>query len=452
MQGDARNLDAIPAGSVDLVVTSPPYWQLRAYTDGGRAYGGQIGGEPDIDSYVAALLAVLAECARVVKPSGSIFVNLGDKHATRWASRSEGGGFHAGRGRDDRGGKNTTGLPEKSLLGLPWRFALAACDQLGLVLRQEIIWSKRSGLPESVKDRCQRSHEQLFHFTRRRRYYSAVDVLRVPHAASTIARCAPHRSESGAARKAAGDAVYSDPSWRGQHMRLDQSMHELGRAPRSVWELDGGESAAAVILRAVAAGELPPETALGMLAPPPPEGDAGDVWEIAGQPLTLPPSLGVEHFAAFPMELPRRCIRGWSPPGVCTECGQGRRAVVSRDGVTGGDNNPDSRNGTRRKSGMDGGRAEWARRLEHPDRLAGWACGCDTPSAPTRRAVVLDPFGGTGTTALVADAEGRDAIYVDASADYCRAAAWRTTDRRERARALQVPVPDPEPDGMDALF
>jgi hypothetical protein len=91
----------------------------------------------------------------------------------------------------------------------------------------------------------------------------------------------------------------------------------------------------------------------------------GSVWEIATQPLKVPAELGVDHFAAFPMEWPRRLIQGWSPPG----------------------------------------------------------------------GIVLDPFGGTGTTALVATTLGRHGISVDLSADYCRLAEWRTTDPVERARA-----------------
>jgi hypothetical protein len=84
--------------------------------------------------------------------------------------------------------------------------------------------------------------------------------------------------------------------------------------------------------------------------------------------------------------------------------------------------------------------------------ITGYACACPQPDAPTRPALVVDPFGGTGTTALVAHMHGRHGITVDRSADYCRLAAWRTTDPGQRAAALQVPKPPPVPDGQDALF
>lgn len=405
LRGDARNLP-LPDESVDLLVTSPPYYALRSYTDGGQHYAGQIGAEPTPAEYVAALLDCTREWVRVLKPAGSMFVVLGDKYANdaKWGGATSGKhvpGLHGqtGIGRV----KMRTGMPPKSLMGLPWRYALGCIDNLGLILRSEILWSKPNGLPESVTDRVRRSHEQVFHLTRLPHYYSAVDEIRSPHAEVSIKRAAPHRSPAG--RRNA--EIYADQP--AQTLALAQSLNPLGALP-------------------------------------------GSVWTIATQPLTVPAELGVDHFAAFPMELPRQCILGWSPSGICTACGEGRRPVVDRPGLLGGDNNPDSRNGTRRRSTMDGGSAEWARRVAIPDRITGYACACDEPSSPTRPAVVLDPFGGTGTTALVADVLGRTGISVDRSADYCRLARWRTTDPGERARAMQVPKPAQQASGQLDLF
>jgi hypothetical protein len=82
----------------------------------------------------------------------------------------------------------------------------------------------------------------------------------------------------------------------------------------------------------------------------------------------------------------------------------------------------------------------------------GYACACPEPSAPTRPSVILDPFGGTGTVALMAKALGRIGVSVDMSSDYCRLAQWRTTDPGEMARALQVEKPEPVPNGQVSLF
>jgi hypothetical protein len=143
------------------------------------------------------------------------------------------------------------------------------------------------------------------------------------------------------------------------------------------------------------------------------------------------------------MELPRRCILGWSPPGICTGCGEGRRPVATSV-VT------EDRGGRKFNITEDHGTGKLG--LARLTTITGYACACPEPDAPVRPAVILDPFGGTGTTALIADALGRTGVTVDRSADYCRLAAWRTSDPAERAKAMQVPKPPPVPDGQDSLF
>jgi hypothetical protein len=326
---------------------------------------------------------------------------------------------------------------------------------LGLILRAEIVWAKPNGLPESVTDRVRRAHEQVFHFTRQPRYYAAVDEIREPHAARSLER---YR------------LPYADGA------RYDAATQKASHAGT---------------VDANPLGKLP-----------------GSVWEIPSAPLQVPARLGVDHFAAFPPALVRPLVLGWSPPGVCTACGQGRRPVVDRERETYyGDGR--YRNGAQQvKDGaaMIGWRHDekWGAQTT----ITGYACACtpytdhpidgssgegynrpgegidaghritfpDTPGPPsrlgtrpkvsggreyhfenwqppaTRPAVVLDPFGGTGTTALVASAYGRHGITVDLSAGYCRLAAWRVHDPGERARARAMPKPPPIPDGQEALF
>jgi DNA modification methylase len=367
------NADALalplPDESVDLIVTSPPYFGLRSYTDGGEHYDGQIGSEPTPGEFVDAVIAATAEMTRTLKPSGSIWVNLGDKYG-----------------------------PGKSLLGLPWRYALRCVDDLGLVLRAEVIWSKPNGLPESVTDRVRRSHEQWFHFTKESRYFSAVDEIREPHAPES------------AARYAAG----FKPTKR--------TVGEDGMSTRGIFD---GEPSAPNPL-----GKMP-----------------GSVWDVPTQPLKVPARLGIDHFAAFPMEWPRRLIRGWSPSGICVECGEGRRPTSERT-LTVNRKGRQSHRGISAVDGGDVGSLGWEREVA----ITGYACACDDPTAPTRPAVVLDPFGGTGTTALVAKALGRTGWHVDLSADYCRLAQWRINDPGELARAMQVEKPPAAPEDMDSLL
>ena len=389
LRGDARHLP-LPDGCVDLIVTSPPYFGLRSYTDGGAHYAGQIGSEPTPAAWLDALLECTREWVRVLKPDGNLFVNLGDKYdaGTDSPRRVPGDLNWIRKASSPRG---TTGCP-KSLLGLPWRYAHGCTDQLGLILRAEIIWAKPNGLPESVTDRVRRAHEQVFHLVKQPRYYAAVDEIREPHQVPNQSRTKGHSMNGG---KASG----------GPH--IDPPLNPLGKLP-------------------------------------------GSVWEIPSSPLQVPERVGVDHFAAFPPALVRPIVLGWSPPGVCTACGHGRRPVVDAAFDTQGRTTNGPKNGERRSAGALNMASNV--RSVRSTTITGYACACPRLDAPTRPAVVLDPFGGTGTTALVASTYGRVGVTVDLSADYCRLAHWRVNDPGERARARAMPKPPPIPDGMEPLF
>ena len=396
--------------SVDLVVTSPPYFALRSYTDGGEHYEGQIGSEATPQEFLEALWAVTAECVRVLKPSGSMFVNLGDKYSgvnpgsfrrhtqplpglgvrvLTATATSEATADH----RPDFGG-----TPAKSLMGLPWRYAIGCIDQLGLILRAEVIWSKPNGLPESVTDRVRRSHEQWFHFTKEPRYFSAVDEVREPHTATDR----PNFDGSYGTTPKAARASTS----------LAQDVDRCGNNPL---------------------GKLP-----------------GSVWQIPTEPLRVPDHLGVDHFAAFPSEWPRRIILGWSPSGVCVACGEGRRPVVAKEMVVNGMNTGWRKNDPtlNKNHSIEGG---YPHMTTHAT-ITGYVCACPDTTAPTTPAVVLDPFCGTGTTPAVAHALGRHGIGIDLSADYLRLAEWRCNDPGLRSKVLRVDKPKPVPDGQLDIF
>ena len=387
VRGDARSLP-LPDESVDLVVTSPPYFGLRDY-----GYDGQIGSEPTPGEFLDALLACTSETMRVLKPSGSIFVNLGDKYG-----------------------------PNKSLLWLPERYRIRCTDEFGLIGRAVVIWAKPNGLPESVTDRVRRSHEDWVHLTKSPRYYSAVDEIREPH---------KYPLDERWRRQVGGD--YD----KGASGHINSGLNPLGKLP-------------------------------------------GSVWEIATQPLNVPAELGVDHFAAFPMEWPRRIIQGWSPREVCTACGEGRRPVTDVKREV-------DRYHARQNLGktFDPGRvshhsgdapgAVSTLHMTAARTITGYACACtprvgreireydyETDSWVTRTAtqadvagwtpppstpgVVLDPFSGTGTTALIAAMLGRTGIGVELSADYIRLAQWRASDPKERARAAGL-----DPDQVSAI-
>lgn len=416
VKGDARDLSILKSESVDLIVTSPPYWSLRSYKDDGEHYDGQIGAEPTPAEYVSSLIECTREWMRVLRPSGSLWVNLGDKYNSA-ASGQNGTGKSSLKGHGGEGtvrdrslsarGQAFAGVQPKSLIGLPWRYAIRCVDDLGLILRAEVIWSKPNGLPESVTDRVRRSHETWLHFTKSPRYFAAVDTIREAHApryAERVARYGGRDRDSLPGRQyATGDRKDSGDAKGILGLNRTGSLDPLGKLP-------------------------------------------GSVWEIATQPLKVPAELGVDHFAAFPMEWPRRIVQGWSPSGVCTACGEGRRPVAEKVATDRARNG--AGDGGRGKRGLPGyadiDRATWAEGVRYA--ITGEACACPDASAPARPAIVLDPFGGTGTTALVAKMLGRWGISIDMSADYCRVAEWRVNDPKQMERASRPAKPRPPRD------
>lgn len=501
-QADARHLP-LPDASADLVLFSPPYFKQRSYTDGGVACTGQIGSEADPWEYLDNLWAVTREAVRVLKPGGNLFVNIGDKHSTytgaNWGNARS---FDGNRGQVPRSGPVSApevyGIPYKSKMGLPWRYALgcvgstasklddaevvklllrdvalgilglddaevivdqlaaARGDGLGLALRQEIIWAKPNPMPESASDRARTAHEPIFHFTKagQRRTYYATDMIREPI-------LWPGKSRTS--NKASDVWGQIHPSKQGNLGNSGEN--PLGKIPGSVWWADPDEV------------ELPAHT----------------VWEMATTPLKLPKSLAVEHYAAFPFELARRIVLGWSPERVCGVCGEGRRPVADRQTITvrpGDQPGRDRRAGThvigvnrvigqacactpytdhperRGKTFLDHAQAATAgRSLDGPGRWDRYTSELAAPRGPVREyhldgwvpppstpGVVLDLCGGAGTTAAVAVAYDRTGISLDLSHDYGRATQWRVTDPGERARILGVKKPEPVRPDQGSLF
>jgi len=135
-------LREFPSGCCDFCMTSPPYWGQRAYAGGG------IGLEPDYTDYIENLLAIFREVQRVLKPTGSFWLNIGDAYQS------------------------------KHLLGIPWRVALALTDRQGWILRNQVVWNKVKGGPDNTSDKLRNVHEPLFHFVKSDRYFYDADTIR----------------------------------------------------------------------------------------------------------------------------------------------------------------------------------------------------------------------------------------------------------------------------------
>jgi site-specific DNA-methyltransferase (cytosine-N4-specific) len=176
--GDVRErLLDIPDASIQACVTSPPYWGLRDYGS-----PNQIGAEPDPRHFVATMVDVFREVHRVLRPDGVLWLNLGDSYYNNFGGGSASmttGNATAVRQRGRRNVAKHDTLKLKDLIGIPWEVALALRND-GWYLRQDIIWAKPNPIPESVTDRCTKSHEHIFMLTKSPKYYFDSDAMKEP--------------------------------------------------------------------------------------------------------------------------------------------------------------------------------------------------------------------------------------------------------------------------------
>ncbi len=203
--GDAtRRLAQLPTASVDCVITSPPYYQLRDY-----GAVGQIGLEDTVEDWVEQLRSVCGELARVLKPTGSLWLNLGDSYSR-----------HA-----------RYGASPKSLLAAPERMLLALMHD-GWIVRNKVVWAKTNPMPSSVSDRLSLTYEVVYFLVRSPRYFFDLDAIREPH-----------RSEgSRSARRRPDEPTWAGPlaATRGGLARAratGQPGHLLGKNPGDVWPI-----------------------------------------------------------------------------------------------------------------------------------------------------------------------------------------------------------------------
>jgi DNA modification methylase len=254
----------MPSQSVNCIVTSPPYWGKRDY-----GVTGQYGHESTPQAYVDTMRDVFAEARRVLADDGTCWLNLGDSY-----SASSGGatGLHTYLGPHITT-HLATGVSAKNLLGLPWRVAFALQDD-AWILRNAIIWHKPNAMPESVRDRLNCRHELVFLFVKQSAYWFDLDPIRIPHAATT--RQAIERKRT----------------------------HPTGRSDRSTRPPKYGPGTPEVLTASRYGGQRHTRGH--------PNGrNPGDVWSIPTRPYKGP------HFAAYPIDLPLRCIAaGCKPAGA----------------------------------------------------------------------------------------------------------------------------------------
>lgn len=345
--------------SVQCVVASPPYWGLRDY-----GIDGMIGLEPTLDEWLERMVEVCREIRRVLRSDGTFWLNVGDAYA---ANRSY-------QVRDNKhcevgnisGAVVPAGYKPKDLLMMPARLALALQAD-GWWLRSDIIWAKPNPMPESCTDRPTSSHEHVFLLTRSARYFYDADAVRERQL--TPLNTKAHQS-------------FGAPGGKAEHVYG-------AKVSGDKWEPSGHRN-----LR--------------------------NVWTIATQPYPE------AHFATFPDELPRKCIMaGTSERGCCPQCGAPWVRIVEAEYSPHWKGGHQGYKAVGNASGMVDLSGN-ARMQKHVTTL-GWqpSCDCkhhpqDGPMVPYKPVpcTVLDPFGGSMTTGLVALQLGRRFIGIELNPDY----------------------------------
>ena len=264
-QGDVIDrLKDLNDGSVQCVVTSPPYWGLRDY-----GVDNQLGLEETPEEFVENLVKVFREVRRVLKNDGTVWLNLGDSYS----GSGKGTAGNLGKKYNERhlehktGGIIPKGLKPKDLVGIPWRVAFALQSD-GWYLRQDIIWHKPNPMPESVTDRCTKAHEYIFLLSKSAKYFYDADA---------ISEKAKYYNITGMDATGYKDAY----SFNGKHKNL----------------MDRGQNIHSMHVKR-SKGEGEPDT----------EGKRNkrSVWKINTKPYKE------AHFATFPEELPTLCIKAGS--------------------------------------------------------------------------------------------------------------------------------------------
>ena len=378
IEGDCiKGMATLPDGSVHTCVTSPPYFGLRDY-----GKDDQIGLEETPDQYVAKMVEVFREVRRVLRDDGTVWLNLGDSYSAGGRGGGQDGSIQQGNKGSVTGAVFSTwkveGFKNKNLLGIPWRVAFALQAD-GWYLRQDIIWSKPNPMPESVTDRCTKSHEYIFLLAKSQKYYYDHEAIKEPLADASIGRA--ERKQSLIDRKGVG--TLGKQIQNGVDPKHGYAGLAMGRNGKTGYSDDGKRN-------------------------------RRSVWTV-----TTKPFRGA-HFATFPKDLIEPCVlAGTSAHGCCSECGAPWQRVIEK---TGEFQRRWSTNNAEGSPYNDQGS------MQNTYATTGWQPTCKCADASVVPCTVLDPFTGSGTTCVVALNHGRRFIGTELNPDYIKIATERISD------------------------
>lgn len=319
-------LKELLAESVDCCITSPPYWGLRDY-----GVVGQLGLEKTPEEYVAKMVEVFREVKRVLKKEGTLWLNMGDSFIStppgtrgKYSTGEVGDALYKrkwdrqlGHGEDKKAiYKVPNGYKCKDLAGVPWLLAFALRAD-GWYLRQDIIWHKPNPMPESVTDRCTKSHEYVFLMAKSPKYYFDGEVIKEPaiygpngidNRLPGIVRDRLYDYDSKEAK------LRGRKSWKGSKFHMGKTgEHQLGRSSKKRGEFNGKTNA------------MPGREAFRAITE---TRNKRSVWSIATQPYPE------AHFATFPPDLITPMVKAGCPTGgivLDPFMGSGTTAAVAKD-------------------------------------------------------------------------------------------------------------------------
>ena len=527
-------LKEMPSNSVDVVITSPPYWGLRDYKkatdiwDGdpncehewGESYTrhqeapgknslvkqkgleytvtthictkcgawrGQLGLEPHPDLYIKHMVQVFREVKRVLKETGSFYLNLGDSYyggpmmgmSTRLSLEEN---------KDDKMSKlekpsvtptqDGLWMQPKQLLLIPTRLAQALQED-GWILRNDIIWSKPNPMPCSVKDRLNNTYEHIFFFVKNDKYYYDLDSIREQPSTGTnyVRRASGDKGNEGSMNRQMNEDISNNPLGKNPGDFIDifqntdyetkakiaeyhiKEIYKLSKIrPRETYNAkfknDGegtdGKSVQEFLVSIrrtteeyIDKHEIKDPTVVRILsdyahgyAGDPLGKNPGDFFYIGSDsddvfPITVQPFKDA-HFAVFPPELVIKPLKASCPRSICKQCGKPRERITEDiDNHTEEQKQRLAEQRERQKKYIEdgGGRGSVpdGDLVEVNHVTTGWtSCDCDIPEKEKYTpGIVLDPYMGSGTTGLVAKQLGFRWIGIDINPDYCKMAQNR---------------------------
>ena len=350
------------------------YYKSKCPKCGAIRKDSQLGLEETPEEYVENMVAVFREVKRVLRDDGTVWLNLGDSYSsnhTTGTKDSDTGWKHGKLSKGYRaraGGSGIGFLKTKDLIGIPWRVAFALQAD-GWYLRQDIIWHKPNPMPESVTDRCTKAHEYIFLLSKNKKYYYDNEAIK-----EDVTNPARKNYQSGS---------------RSFGNNYDRNDNDLGERSKNITYTKRNKRS---------------------------------VWTV-----TTKPFKGA-HFAVFPPELIKPCILAGCPEEICIECETPYEREMEVIRVEPKENINISNNRKEFDFFMGGGGTSFKGHSGHfkedgtpvvtPKKDLGFKKQCQCDNNETEAGTVLDPFGGSGTTGVVANRYGRNAILIELNPEY----------------------------------